>query len=108
MWEMVRGLRESGVTIILTTHYIEEAQDMADRIGIINNGEIILVEDKTVLMEKLINSSLIVTILAAVGAYCHSLPYLFFFTWLLCMACIIQDYRYLSSVLRRDSSNIKG
>ncbi len=53
MWEMVRGLRESGVTIILTTHYIEEAQDMADRIGIINNGEIILVEDKTVLMEKL-------------------------------------------------------
>jgi len=53
MWEMVRGLRHSGVTIILTTHYIEEAQDMADRIGIINNGEIILVEDKTVLMEKL-------------------------------------------------------
>jgi ABC-2 type transport system ATP-binding protein len=53
MWEMVRGLRHSGVTIILTTHYIEEAQEMADRIGIINKGEIVLVEDKTVLMKKL-------------------------------------------------------
>ncbi len=53
MWEMVRGLRESGVTIILTTHYIEEAEEMADRIGVINNGELILVEDKDVLMRKL-------------------------------------------------------
>ena len=53
MWEMVRHLRESGVTIILTTHYIEEAEEMADRIGIISKGEIILVERKTVLMEKL-------------------------------------------------------
>jgi ABC-2 type transport system ATP-binding protein len=53
MWEMVRGLRESGVTIILTTHYIEEAEDMADRIGVISKGEIILVEDKDVLMRKL-------------------------------------------------------
>jgi len=53
MWEMVRGLRESGVTIILTTHYIEEAELMADRIGIINKGEIVLVEDKTTLMRKL-------------------------------------------------------
>jgi ABC-2 type transport system ATP-binding protein len=53
MWDMVRGLRQSGVTIILTTHYIEEAQEMADRIGIINKGEIILVEDKAVLMKKL-------------------------------------------------------
>jgi len=53
MWEMVRKLRESGVTIILTTHYIEEAEEMADRIGVINKGEIILVEDKSVLMEKL-------------------------------------------------------
>ncbi len=53
MWEMVRQLRESGVTIILTTHYIEEAEEMADRIGVINKGEIILVEDKTVLMRKL-------------------------------------------------------
>lgn len=53
MWDMVRRLRESGVTIILTTHYIEEAQEMADRVGVINNGEIIIVEDKNVLMEKL-------------------------------------------------------
>ena len=53
MWEMVRGLRENGVTIILTTHYIEEAQEMADRVGVINNGEIVIVEDKAVLMEKL-------------------------------------------------------
>lgn len=53
MWEMVRALRESGVTIILTTHYIEEAELMADRIGIINKGEIILVEEKEALMRKL-------------------------------------------------------
>ena len=53
MWEMVRKLRESGVTIILTTHYIEEAEDMADRIGVISRGELILVEDKAVLMRKL-------------------------------------------------------
>jgi ABC-2 type transport system ATP-binding protein len=53
MWEMVRGLRSSGVTIILTTHYIEEAEEMADRVGVINNGEIILVEDKATLMRKL-------------------------------------------------------
>ncbi len=53
MWQMVRGLRERGVTIILTTHYIEEAEEMADRIGVISKGEIILVEDKAVLMAKL-------------------------------------------------------
>ncbi|HAQ88280.1 MAG TPA: multidrug ABC transporter ATP-binding protein, partial [Pseudomonas sp.] len=53
MWEMVRRLRERGVTIILTTHYIEEAEEMADRIGVISKGEIILVEDKKALMQKL-------------------------------------------------------
>jgi ABC-2 type transport system ATP-binding protein len=53
MWEVVRQLRASGVTIILTTHYIEEAEEMADRIGVINKGEIILVEDKATLMQKL-------------------------------------------------------
>jgi len=53
MWKMVRELRESGVTIILTTHYIEEAQEMADRIGVINKGELIVVEDKDVLIRKL-------------------------------------------------------
>ncbi len=53
MWNMVRRLRERGVTIILTTHYIEEAEEMADRIGVISQGEIILVEDKVALMHKL-------------------------------------------------------
>ncbi|MGO9391384.1 ABC transporter ATP-binding protein [Rhodoblastus sp.] len=53
MWEMVRQLREKGVTIILTTHYIEEAEDMADRIGVIDKGEIILVEEKHALMRRL-------------------------------------------------------
>ena len=53
MWEMVRGLREKGVTIILTTHYIEEAEEMADRIGVIAKGELVLVEEKAALMRKL-------------------------------------------------------
>jgi ABC-2 type transport system ATP-binding protein len=53
MWALVRGLREKGVTIILTTHYIEEAEEMADRIGVINKGALILVEGKTELMKKL-------------------------------------------------------
>ena len=53
MWAMVRKLRDSGVTILLTTHYIEEAEEMADRIGVISNGQIMLVEEKTALMEKL-------------------------------------------------------
>jgi ABC-2 type transport system ATP-binding protein len=53
MWALVRGLRNKGVTIILTTHYIEEAEEMADRIGVINKGALILVEEKTVLMKKL-------------------------------------------------------
>src|SRR5512133_1336862 len=53
MWQLVRALREPGVTVILTTHYIDEAEEMADRIGVINKGEIILVEDKVELMRKL-------------------------------------------------------
>ncbi|GAA0697128.1 ABC transporter ATP-binding protein [Marinobacterium maritimum] len=53
MWEMVRGLRDNGVTVILTTHYIEEAEEMADRIGVINKGELILVEEKATLMQQL-------------------------------------------------------
>lgn len=53
MWEMVRKLRDSGVTIILTTHYIEEAEEMADRVGVINKGQLILVEEKNTLMRKL-------------------------------------------------------
>ncbi len=53
MWEVVRRLRDSGVTIILTTHYIEEAEEMADRVGVINKGKLVLVEEKTALMKKL-------------------------------------------------------
>ena len=70
MWEMVRGLRESGVTIILTTHYIEEAEEMADRIGVISKGEIILVEDKAGLMQKLGKKA--VDAAAAESARAHS------------------------------------
>ncbi len=53
MWQLVRGLRETGVTVILTTHYIEEAEEMADRVGVISKGRVILVEDKVELMRKL-------------------------------------------------------
>jgi ABC-2 type transport system ATP-binding protein len=53
MWQLMRTLKETGVTIILTTHYIDEAEEMADRIGIINRGEIVLVEEKTQLLRKL-------------------------------------------------------
>ena len=53
MWEMVHNLRQSGVTIILTTHYIDEAEEMADRVGVINRGELVLVEQKATLMQKL-------------------------------------------------------
>jgi ABC-2 type transport system ATP-binding protein len=59
MWQVVRDLRDAGVTIILTTHYIEEAEDMADRIGVINKGEIVLVEQKAELMRKLGRKQLI-------------------------------------------------
>jgi ABC-2 type transport system ATP-binding protein len=62
MWEMVRKLRSSGVTIILTTHYIEEAEEMADRIGVMRKGELILVEDKAVLMRKLGKKQLTLTL----------------------------------------------
>jgi ABC-2 type transport system ATP-binding protein len=62
MWRMVRELRERGTTIILTTHYIEEAEDMADRIGVISKGELIVVEDKDVLMRKLGKKQLTLTL----------------------------------------------
>ena len=62
MWALVRGLRERGVTIILTTHYIDEAEEMADRIGVINKGELIVVEDKTELMKKLGKKQLTLTL----------------------------------------------
>jgi len=62
MWRMVRELRAQGTTIILTTHYIEEAEDMADRIGVISKGELIVVEDKDVLMRKLGKKQLFLTL----------------------------------------------
>jgi ABC-2 type transport system ATP-binding protein len=68
MWGVVRDLRASGVTIILTTHYIEEAEEMADRVGVINRGEIILVEDKTELMRKLGRKQLILHLQKALDA----------------------------------------
>ncbi len=62
MWQMVRELRRTGVTIVLTTHYIEEAEQMADRIGVINGGRLTLVEDKAAMMDKLGTSQLAVTL----------------------------------------------
>jgi len=66
MWEMVRNLRKNGVTIILTTHYIEEAEEMADRVGVITNGELILVEEKATLMRKLGKKQLVLDLAAAI------------------------------------------
>jgi ABC-2 type transport system ATP-binding protein len=76
MWNVVRRLRESGVTIILTTHYIEEAEEMADRIGVINKGEIILVEDKAALMQKLGKKQLTIELQSPISAIPEQLaPY---------------------------------
>jgi ABC-2 type transport system ATP-binding protein len=68
MWAMVRALRDTGVTIILTTHYIDEAEEMADRIGVINKGELIVVEEKSVLMRKLGKKQLTLHLLAPMPA----------------------------------------
>jgi ABC-2 type transport system ATP-binding protein len=68
MWAVVRRLRESGTTIILTTHYIQEAQEMADRIGVINKGEMLLVEDKESLMRKLGKRELVITLAAPLAS----------------------------------------
>lgn len=73
MWAMVSRLRESGVTIILTTHYIDEAEEMADRVGVINQGEIVLVEDKRVLMRKLGKKQLSLQLQAPLAAVPASL-----------------------------------
>jgi ABC-2 type transport system ATP-binding protein len=68
MWALVRQLRDQGVTIILTTHYIEEAEDMADRVGVIDKGRLILVEDKNALMKKLGKKHLTLQLRAALMA----------------------------------------
>lgn len=75
MWNVVAGLRDEGVTVILTTHYIEEAEQLADRVGVINNGEIILVEDKTKLMHEFGKKELVLHLqepLAAIPAGLNS------------------------------------
>jgi ABC-2 type transport system ATP-binding protein len=68
MWDVVREMREKGVTIILTTHYIEEAEEMADRVGVIANGDIILVEEKNELMRKLGKKQLVLQLQEPLGA----------------------------------------
>ena len=68
MWALVRRLRESGVTIILTTHYIDEAEEMADRIGVVNHGELVVVEEKKALMKKLGQRQLTLTLQAPLAA----------------------------------------
>jgi ABC-2 type transport system ATP-binding protein len=68
MWALVRRLRESGVTIILTTHYIDEAEEMADRIGVVNHGELVVVEEKKALMKKLGKRQLTLTLQAPLAA----------------------------------------
>jgi ABC-2 type transport system ATP-binding protein len=68
MWRMVRGLRETGVTVILTTHYIDEAEEMADRVGVITGGELILVEEKRALMRKLGKKQLVISLQAPMQA----------------------------------------
>ncbi|MCC2639195.1 MAG: transporter related [Moraxellaceae bacterium] len=73
MWQMVRRLREAGVTIILTTHYIEEAEEMADRVGVISKGELILVEEKQTLMEKMGKKQLTLQLKAPLAALPASL-----------------------------------
>jgi ABC-2 type transport system ATP-binding protein len=68
MWALVRALRDAGVTIILTTHYIDEAEEMADRIGVINQGELVVVEEKATLMSKLGKKELTLHLLAPITA----------------------------------------
>lgn len=73
MWQLVRRLRESGVTIILTTHYIEEAEEIADRVGVINNGELLLVDEKRSLMQDLGKKQLVLELKQPVDALPESL-----------------------------------
>lgn len=75
MWNIVRDLRESGVTIILTTHYIEEAEEIADRIGVISGGELLLIEDKQVLMQKLGKKQLVLEIKESIQSIPDSLSH---------------------------------
>lgn len=103
MWEVVRELRDQGVTIILTTHYIEEAEEMADRIGVINNGEIVLVEEKHALIEKLGRKQLTLQLFEPVETIPASLAA---FELMLSEAGDELVYSYESSAKQRDSSGI--
>jgi ABC-2 type transport system ATP-binding protein len=73
LWNVVRGLRDDGVTVILTTHYIEEAEELADRVGVINKGGLVLIESKTVLMQKLGKKKLTLDLLKPLKALPKSL-----------------------------------
>jgi len=73
MWDVVRELQQSGVTIILTTHYIEEAEEIADRVGVINNGEMVVIEEKTELMRKMGTKQLILDIYKPISELPYSL-----------------------------------
>ncbi|MFL0413330.1 ABC transporter ATP-binding protein [uncultured Sphingomonas sp.] len=90
MWAMVRRLRERGVTIILTTHYIEEAEEMADRIGVIDRGELVLVEEKATLMKKLGRKELIVQLAEPLDALPPSLA-----DWKLDLTADGRELRYV-------------
>src|SRR5450631_1424313 len=106
MWALVRGLRDNGVTIVLTTHYIEEAEEMADRIGVISKGELILVEDKLTLMKKLGKKQLTLQLQERLGAIPSGLG-----DWQLQLAADGNELRYsfdanaertgISALLRR-------
>ncbi|XGA80362.1 ABC transporter ATP-binding protein [Halomonas sp. CH40] len=103
MWEVVRELRDQGVTIILTTHYIEEAEEMADRIGVINNGEVILVEETNALIEKLGRKQLTLQLFDPLDSIPDSLA-----TFELALSDTGEEliYSYESSSKQRDSSGI--
>lgn len=73
MWQMIRGLQQTGVTIVLTTHYIDEAEEMADRVGIINKGEIILVENKSELVKKLGTKQIVFNLKTSISSIPQSL-----------------------------------
>lgn len=98
MWTMVRALRERGTTIILTTHYIEEAEDMADRIGVINRGELVLVEDKATLMRKLGKRQLAITLQSPLDVLPPTLS-----AWPLTLGESGQDLVYTYDTQREDT-----
>ena len=98
MWRMVRKLREAGTTIILTTHYIEEAEDMADRIGVIRKGELILVQDKHTLMRQLGQKQLVLTLQQPLASLPAALA-----TWSLALSADGQTLTYTFDAQKDDT-----